>query len=117
MGVADDSKTESRAAKKRDSASIGEVVDLVKDYAKQETLGPLKGAGRWLALGAIGSVLLGLGLVIVLLSLLRLLQTEVSAFDGAFSWVPYLVVLVVSIVWIVIALSRVRKATLGKEPK
>ena len=34
--------------------SIGEVVDLVKTYAQQETVGPLKGAGKWLAMGAAG---------------------------------------------------------------
>ena len=28
---------------------IGQVIELVKDYARQETLGPIKGAGRWLA--------------------------------------------------------------------
>ena len=39
-------------------ASVGEVVDLVTAYAKQETLGPLKGAGKWLAMGAIGAALM-----------------------------------------------------------
>ena len=42
---------------------LGEVVELVKTYAKQETLGPLKGAGRWLASAPPARVLLGLGLV------------------------------------------------------
>lgn len=117
MGVADDASKNIQPTKKQESASIGEVVDLVRDYAKQETLGPLKGAGRWLLLGTIGSIFLGLGLLLVLVALLRLLQTEVSVFDGAFSWVPYAIVLVVSIVLTVIALSRIRQATLGKEPK
>ncbi len=115
--MAEDAKASTPPAKKRESASVGEVVDLVKDYAKQETLGPLKGAGRWLALGAVGSLLLGLGLLLLLVALLRLLQTEVSAFDGGFSWVPYVIVLTVCLVWIGLALSRIRKATLGKEPK
>ncbi|MEY3091619.1 MAG: hypothetical protein RL413_857 [Actinomycetota bacterium] len=101
---------------RHESASIGEVVDLVRDYAKQETLGPLKGAGRWLALGAAGAVLIGLGSVFVLVGVLRLLQTETSAFDGGWSWVPYLIVLVAAAVVAAIALSRVKKATLGKEP-
>lgn len=114
MGADDGMKTPD---KKRESASIGEVVDLVRNYAKQETLGPLKGAGRWLALGAAGSLLIGSGLLLLLVSVLRLLQTEISAFDGGFSWVPYAIVLVVTLVWIGIALSRIRKATLGKEPK
>jgi hypothetical protein len=115
--VAEDANKTVQPAKKKDSASVGEVIDLVRDYAKQETLGPLKGAGRWLLLGTVGSILLGLGLLLVLVALLRLLQTEVSAFDGAFSWVPYAIVLVVSLMWTVIALSRIRQATLGKEPK
>ncbi|MFM8562380.1 MAG: hypothetical protein ACKOCE_00635 [Acidimicrobiia bacterium] len=101
---------------RRESASVGEVVDLVKDYARQETLGPLKGAGRWLALGTLGATFLGLGLVLMLLGVLRLLQTELDAFDGGFSWVPYVIVLAACAVLSGIALSRVKKATLGKEP-
>ena len=99
-----------------ESASVGDVVDLVKGYARQETLGPLKGAGRWLALGTAGATFLGLGLVLVLLGVLRLLQTELDAFDGGFSWVPYVIVLVICGLLSAIALSRVKKATLGKEP-
>lgn len=102
---------------RRERAGVGDVIDVVKEYARQETLGPLAGAGRWLALGAVGSLLLGLGSVLVLLGTLRLLQTEVSVFDGAWSWVPYVIVLVVAVVLTVLALSRVKKATLGKEPR
>jgi len=104
------------ASRRRDSASVGEVIDLVKDYARQETLGPLAGAGRWLTLGALGSTFLGLGLVFALVGVLRLLQTETSAFAGAWSWVPYLIVLVLAVATAGLALSRVKKATLGKEP-
>lgn len=99
-----------------ESASVADVFDLVKEYAKQETLTPLRGAGRWLALGSAGAILLGLGLSLLLLGLLRLLQTEFTAFDGAFSWVPYLVVFIVSIILTALSLARVKRATLGKEP-
>ena len=44
---------------KDDPGSIGQVIDLVKEYARQETLGPIKGAGRWLAAGAAGALLTG----------------------------------------------------------
>lgn len=115
MAAAD--QTPESPRRRRESASVGDVVDLVRDYAKQETLGPLKGAGRWLALGAAGSLFLGLGLVLVLLGVLRVLQTETGAFDGAFSWVPYVIVLILCVVASVVALSRVKKATLGKEPR
>ena len=29
---------------------LGDLVDLIKDYARQETVDPLKGAGRWVGL-------------------------------------------------------------------
>lgn len=109
-------KTSSSSPERAESASVSEVVDLVKNYAKQETLGPIRGAGRWLALGTAGAIFLGLGLSFILLGLLRLLQTETSAFDGAFSWVPYIVVLVVTLVLTGLSLARIKKATLGKEP-
>lgn len=115
MAAAD--QTPESPRRRRESASVGDVVDLVRDYAKQETLGPLKGAGRWLALGTAGSLFLGLGLVLVLLGVLRVLQTETDAFDGAFSWVPYVIVLILCVMASVVALSRVKKATLGKEPR
>jgi hypothetical protein len=115
VSAADQTPESTRA--RRESASVGDVVELVRDYAKQETLGPLKGAGRWLALGTAGSIMLGLGLVLMLLGALRLMQTETDAFDGGFSWVPYVVVLVLCLVLSVVALSRVKKATLGKEPR
>ena len=33
-----------------ETASLGEVFEFVKTYAKQETVGPLKGAGRWIGI-------------------------------------------------------------------
>jgi hypothetical protein len=69
--------------------------DLVKAYAKQETLDPLKGAGRWLGLGLAGSVLLIIGSLELILALLRALQTETgSAMTGNLSWLPYLITVV-----------------------
>ena len=114
--MAEETSRTGRSSTRRESAGVGDVVDLVKEYAKQETLGPLKGAGRWLALGSAGATFLGLGLVLVLLGILRLLQTEFSAFDGGFSWVPFVIVLVLCLGLAWITLSRVKKATLGKEP-
>jgi hypothetical protein len=101
-----------------DADSIGEVVDLVKAYALQETVGPLKGAGKWLAMGAIGALLLGLGLSLVVLGLLRLLQVEwTTVATGSWSWVSYLIALVVTVGFAAIAISRINKDSLNKEPK
>jgi len=71
-----------------------ETWDLVRAYAKQETVDPIKGLGRYAAFGVGGSLLLSIGLVLLLVGGLRALQTETgSTFDGNWSWVPYLIVL------------------------
>lgn len=69
---------------------IGEVRTLVTDYAKQETLEPLKRLGMWLGYGLAGAVLVSLGVFLVLLGGLRLLQTS-DTFDGNWSFAPYLI--------------------------
>ncbi len=82
----------------RDSKSPGELIaelrELVVTYAKQETVDPLRRLGRFVAFGLAGAVLLGLGGVFLVVGVLRLLQEETgSAFDGNWSFVPYLITL------------------------
>lgn len=104
------------AVRRGDDLSIGGVVDLVKTYAKQETLGPLKGAGRWLAAGTAGALLLGIGLALVLLGVLRLIQTEFANLArGGWSFTPYVIVLAACVVIIVFAITRIKKSSLNKE--
>jgi Putative Actinobacterial Holin-X, holin superfamily III len=91
---------------------VGQLLDTVKAYAKQETLGPLKGVGRSIGLGLAGVICLGLGVVFLLVAVLRVLQTETSAFDGNWSFVPYVIDLVLAIVIVVLALSRIKKVDL-----
>ncbi|MEO6569954.1 MAG: hypothetical protein ABIO83_00255 [Ilumatobacteraceae bacterium] len=99
-----------------DQASVGEVVDFVKTYARQETLGPLKGAGRWIAMGAAGAVTLGIGLSLLLLGLLRLLQSEWSrSATGRLSWISYTIVLVACLVLLVGAVLQINKTFLNKD--
>ena len=85
---------------KNDKSLPGEAQELwqlVVGYAKQETLDPVKSLGRWVGFGLGGALLGSLGAVLLLLGALRLLQTETGeAFDGNLTFVPYLVVLVVS---------------------
>lgn len=82
------------------SGIVGEVkdlVDLMRDYAKQETVGPLKGAGQFLAYGVAGSVVLSIGVVMLILAGLRALQTQTgTALTGNLSWIPYFVMMVAS---------------------
>lgn len=73
---------------------IREVWKLVVAYARQETLEPIRGLGRFLAWGLAAAVFISTGLFLALLGALRLLQTETgSAFDGNWSWVPYVITL------------------------
>jgi hypothetical protein len=75
-------------------ALAAELWDLVRAYAKQETVEPMKGLGRYAAFGVAGSLLLSIGLVLLLLGGLRALQTETgTTFDGSWSWAPYLIAL------------------------
>lgn len=85
-----------------DSSSRGlrrsgdDAVQLTIDYLKQETVTPLKGLGRFLVWGIAGSFALAVGFLLLLVGLLRLLQTETStALTGNWSWVPYFAVLFV----------------------
>jgi len=87
-----------------------ELMDLIVAYLKQETLQPLKGLGRFVTFGTAGSVVLGMGLVILDLAGLRALQ-EVEGrpgevFFGAHSWMPYAIVAVATVV--VMALAGLR---------
>ncbi len=101
-----------------DPASIGDVVNLVKTYAQQETVGPIKNAGRWLAMGAAGAFALAVGAILVLLGLLRLLQVEWDrSARGSLSWLAYVIVLVVAAAVIALAASRIKKDTLDKPRK
>ena len=114
MRMADESSPSSSS--KSEPASVGEVVEYVKTYARQETVGPLKGAGRWIGLGAAGAIALGLGLSLVLLGLLRLLQSEwTRSAEGRLSWLSYLIVLVACVVLLVVTVSRINKTFLNKE--
>ena len=107
-----------RSATRSEEASLGEVIDYVKTYAEQQTVGPLKGAGRWLAYGAAAAFTLGLGLVFLLLGVLRLVQAEWDrSATGLLSWLAYLITLLLTVLLLLVTISRIKKATLTKEPK
>jgi hypothetical protein len=81
---------------------------LTVDYLKQETVQPLKGLGRFLYMGIAGSFFLTGGILLILIGILRLLQTETgTALTGDWSWVPYVVVMVLGIGVIAIAAWRI----------
>lgn len=87
-----------------------ELWELTTSYAKQETIDPLKGLGRFLGYGVPGAVALAVGVALEMLALLRFLQTETStSFTGNLSWVPYLIATTVGVVFIGLSVRRVTK--------
>ena len=78
---------------------ISELWQLVLAYFRQETVEPVRNLGRFVAFGVAGSLVLGLGVGLLLLATLRFFQTETgSAFTGHLSWVPYVIMVLVSLV-------------------
>jgi hypothetical protein len=95
---------------KSTSDVIADLWQLVRDYAKQETIDPLKSIGRYLKLGLGGAVLLTLGLVFGVLAILRVLQQETGAhLTGSWNFVPYLVATVFCILVIGLCVRSVTK--------
>jgi len=96
-------------------AAGGDFLQLVADYAKQETLGPLKGVARFVAFGISGSVALSVGVVILLVAGLRALQTETgTTFGGHLSWLPYVITAGAAMLVAGLAGWRITKGTAAK---
>ena len=83
--------------------TISDLKTLLVDYAKQETIDPLRGIGRYLGFGLGGAVLVGTGLMLLSLAGLRALQSETGDYfhrerewgfvPDDLTWLPYLIVL------------------------
>ena len=98
------------------SEKVVDLVDSVKTYAKQETVGPLRGAGRWLFFGLAAAFSLGISMLFAILGVLRLVQDiGGKTLDGAWSFVAYLVALVAAVVLVMLSLSRVNRPSLSRE--
>jgi hypothetical protein len=75
-----------------------DALKLTIDYFKQEALDPLKGLGRFLLWGLTGSLAIAVGILLLLVGILRLLQTQTgTALTGDWSWVPYFSVAVLGV--------------------
>ncbi|TSA51577.1 MAG: hypothetical protein D4R44_07650 [Actinobacteria bacterium] len=88
---------------------------LVRDYVKQETLGPLRGAGRWLIWGFFGGIALVFGAIVGLIGVLRLLQTEVFSAHPGLNFLPYCIVMILAMVLIWLSLTRIARPSLHSE--
>jgi Putative Actinobacterial Holin-X, holin superfamily III len=104
------------ATTRQDSKSLSvlltELWDLIVAYAKQETLDPLKALGRFVGYGVAGAVCFGIGSVLIGVGALRAIQTN-AHLEGDYSWVPYLAVVVLCLIFAVVAVSRIGKTPRG----
>ena len=93
---------------------VDEIKSLLGRYVREETVEPVKRVGRYAAFGALGSIFVGFGTLMLLVALLRFLQ-HFRVLDGTLSWLPYLIVAVVSLAvlaltaWRVVGDSSVRR--------
>lgn len=87
---------------------------LLRGYVVQETLGPLKGAGRWLLVGTFAATVTALGCCFLLLATLRGTQDLLRVLDRDGTWdlLAYVATFVVGAGCIVIAAGRVGRGTL-----
>ncbi len=96
------------AAKSSTSSGITGVKELASmavTYAKQETVAPLKGLGRYAAFGFASAICFATGLFLLALGALRGIQAATGAddntrggLDGSLSWIPYLLGVLVCVV-------------------
>ncbi len=89
---------------------LNDLWTLIKDYAKQETIDPLKSIGRFLMWGIPGAIILTLGLLFGSLAILRGLQTETDAhLTGSWDYVPHLAAFVFAVVGAGISAALIKR--------
>lgn len=85
------------AGSKSLTETLRELWQLLQDYAKQETVDPLKRLGRFVGFGVPAALCAAVGAVLLLLAVLRVLQRETYPhLAGNLSWIPYLVTLAIA---------------------
>ena len=104
---------ELQATERRQDKSTGDAIsdlwEMLQTYAKQQTVDPLRNLGRFLGFGVLGSILVGIGITLLAVGVLRVVQTETdTALTGNWSWVPYMAALVLSAVGAILALKVIK---------
>lgn len=108
------SDAKAKAGETKDEAV--ELLGLVKSYALQETVEPLKTIGRFLAFGSAAAIMFGLAAVLSLVGLLRALQTETgSLFSGEWNWAPYCLTGIAALIFLGLAAAVALRKPKGAE--
>lgn len=88
---------------------------MLRAYVTQETVGPLKGAARWLGVGLGAAFVVGVGCCFLLLAALRAAQDVIARLGVHPAWgvSAYVVTLIVGLVFVAVAVGRIGKGTLS----
>jgi hypothetical protein len=90
---------------------VNEFVSLTVGYAKEQTVDPIRGLGRYLLFGVIGAFMIAIGGGLTALAAIRLVQAETgNHLRGSLTWVPYTSGLIVATVGAGLAAFRIRKS-------
>ena len=93
----------------------GELRALLNDYARQETVDPLKDLARWVAFGLAGALAVSVGLGYLAFGLLRALQ-DLDEFQGnGSSWAPYMITFGGLILCVQFAVRAIRRRSSNGE--
>ena len=101
---------------------VTQLWELSIAYLKQETIGPLGGLGRFLGFGAIGALLAAVGTSVLLVAVLRVLQTETgTTFQGNLTPLPYVItagtgLMVATVAALTVVSGRSRRSTQDRRP-
>jgi hypothetical protein len=99
-----------KAEEKSATEVVSDLVDLLKNYATQETVDPIKRLGRFTGYGTAASLCWGIAGTLLTVGVLRLTQIETrDLLDGNWSWVPYIAALVTSGLLTVLSLKLIRR--------
>lgn len=107
-------KIDAKSKSTSEKNSVSEIFEMFLNYVKQETIKPIKGAGRWITFGLLAALSLSIGIVLGAVGVLRLSQAVLFDESTSWSWTSYLVALVVCVAILFITISRIRKGTLQK---
>lgn len=69
---------------------VQELLTTLRAYVMQETVRPLRGLGRYVIFGMLGSICFSIAAVFLTLAAVRSLQELTTVFEGTWSFVPYL---------------------------
>jgi hypothetical protein len=94
-----------------------ELRDIAIRYVKEETIKPIKELGRFVLWGSIGSLFVGFGAVLLLIGSLRYLQWQFRVLDGSLSWLPYVIVAMLSLIVVALTVWRVVSGTAKRRLK